>query len=145
MFSLIILLLLKLLLRQTQLQHLNMDETVCYDSDEEEKWQWHYICWIYQQRNWQYCEQSSATCHCSAGAKSQGANSSGANKSEANPPWANSTGAQRKSHIKLITILWKLLKLTVTPIAMQILISLQTQKVTNIFPKCQHNVQHIQK
>ena len=50
---------------------------------------------------------------------------------------------QRKSHVKLITILWKFLKLTVTPIVMQILISLQTQKVTNIFPKCQHNVQHI--
>ena len=52
---------------------------------------------------------------------------------------------QRKSHVKLITILWKLLKSTVTPIVMQILISLQTQKVANISPKCQHNVQHIQK
>ena len=52
---------------------------------------------------------------------------------------------QRKSHVKLITILWKCLNLTVKPIAMQILISLHTQKVTNIFPKCQHNVQHIQK
>ena len=52
---------------------------------------------------------------------------------------------QRKSHVKLITILWKFLNSTVTLLVMQILISLQTQKVINKFPKCQHNVQHIQK
>ena len=95
MFSLIILLLLKLSLRRTQLQHL-IWMRLCYDSDEEEN-----------DSDITYVESTeidnivnNPLQHAivqqgpsQQGPSHEGPTPSGTNKSEANPPWAKSAGA----------------------------------------------------
>ena len=76
-----------------------MDETVCYDSDEEEN-----------DSDITYVESTNeeidnivnnplqhAIVQQGPSQQGPGANSSGTNKSEANPPWANSAGAKGKA------------------------------------------------
>ena len=145
MFSLIILLLLKLSVEA----RLNYNTWYGWDCvlwfRWRREWQWHYICWIYWWRNltilW--------TILCNMPLFSRGQVTRGQlirhQQIRGQPTMGQLSRGQRKSHVKLITILWKLLKPTVTLIVMQILISLHTQKVTNISPKCQQNVQHIWK
>ena len=122
----------------------DMDETVCYDSDEEEN-----------DSDITYVESTNEEIDIivnnplqhaivQQGPSQQGPTHQAPTNQRPTHHGPTQQGS-KESHVKLITILWKLLKLTVTLIAMQILISLQTQKLTNISPKCQHNVQHIQK